>query len=443
MDYQDRPTGADGKAHIWLRYTTQFTTGGRTHSIEMGIPIPVGASAETREQLIREAESGMEQLTRHVENRVTQMMQRTTRPSEPAVRNAPATGYSPASSGTASPVSPPARSQNAPAQAESQPTAREASHIPQPAVPATRQTVGANMPSTPGIPGDANGVMKLGQFMQFIRETWGLTPKQAMDLLNVKSLNGLNYREVLRQLQPLVEQQGSNAQASDQKLPPPGQNRPLERPANPSVSTPATPSRPSPSASSATRSPSSLSARPDIGAAPVASGSKSESAPKPPMGDRRENAQAAASQPPTPTAKAPVVPIHIVRDEPRKYKFDEEEDEEEGEELSIAEDGDDDDKEQKLAMARIKLDELKEARGASAANPARLAVLHNVLNSQIDNEQLARLIQAAWGAVSVKKLKVDQVEALISWAKEDYFVEEVEDVLELLDEEEPYARSDR
>ena len=60
--------------YIWLRYTTQFTTGGRTHTIEMGIPMPLGASAETREQLIREAEAGMDQLSRHVENRVTQML---------------------------------------------------------------------------------------------------------------------------------------------------------------------------------------------------------------------------------------------------------------------------------------------------------------------------------------------------------------------------------
>src|SRR6266436_2544817 len=81
---RDKPTGTDGNPYIWLRYTTQFSAGGRTHTIEMGIPVPVGASAELREQLIREAESGMEQLTRHVENRVMQMLQRNARPHEPA-----------------------------------------------------------------------------------------------------------------------------------------------------------------------------------------------------------------------------------------------------------------------------------------------------------------------------------------------------------------------
>ena len=70
---RDKPTGTDGNPYIWLRYTTQFNAGGRTHIIEMGVPVPVGASAELREQLIREAEIGMDQLTRRVENRVAHL----------------------------------------------------------------------------------------------------------------------------------------------------------------------------------------------------------------------------------------------------------------------------------------------------------------------------------------------------------------------------------
>ena len=94
-------------------------------------------------------------------------------------------------------------------------------------------------------------------------------------------------------------------------------------------------------------------------------------------------------------------------------------------------------------IARIKLDELKEVRGTSLASQGRLTVLQNVLNSQISDQQLQRLIQHIWGVTSVKKLKVDQIEALISWAKEDFFVEEVEAVLALIDGEESHARSDR
>lgn len=131
----------------------------------------------------------------------------------------------------------------------------------------------------------------------------------------------------------------------------------------------------------------------------------------------------------------PVIPIkdEMIRDAPRKvYKFDEELEEEKEEES-----------EEQQVIARLKLDELKEVRGTSPASPARLTALQNVLNSQISEEQLQHLIQNAWGVPSVKKLKVDQVEALISWAKEDYFLEEVESVLALIDGEEPHARSDR
>ncbi len=301
------------------------------------------------------------------------------------------------------------------------------------------------MPFTPGIPGDANGNMKLGQFMQFIRETWGLTPKQAMDLLNVKSLNGLNYREVLRQLQPLVEQQ-----ASDQK-PASGPNRPVERPSNPVAPSPATSPRPIPSTQGGARvgqAPGSAGTHQGDantrqgGTSTHQGGAKPAATVKPPEGDRGENAQAAMPQGPAAAAKAPI-PIHMVRDEARKYKFDEETDEDEADELPIIDEDDQGDQEQRLLRARIKLDELRAVRGTSTANPGRLGVLHNILDSQIDNEQLSRLIQAAWGTTTVKKLKVDQVEALISWAKEDFFVDEVEAVLDLIEEEEPYARSDR
>src|SRR5579864_8396536 len=62
-------TGDHDGQYIWLRYSTQFTRGGQPHTIEMKVPVPVGASAEQREQLIREAEANMEQLYRRVEAR--------------------------------------------------------------------------------------------------------------------------------------------------------------------------------------------------------------------------------------------------------------------------------------------------------------------------------------------------------------------------------------
>src|SRR5260370_4608331 len=76
--------------YIWLRYSTEFTSGGRSHTIEMQIPVPVGASAEQREQLIREAEAGIEQLYRQIERRGSQRNQQspeTGRPQEAAQRS--------------------------------------------------------------------------------------------------------------------------------------------------------------------------------------------------------------------------------------------------------------------------------------------------------------------------------------------------------------------
>src|SRR5881227_1038608 len=66
-----RTTGKpDGTgSHIWLHHTMQVRVGERTHTIEMDIPIPIGASADMREQLLNEAESSMEELASRVENR--------------------------------------------------------------------------------------------------------------------------------------------------------------------------------------------------------------------------------------------------------------------------------------------------------------------------------------------------------------------------------------
>src|SRR6478672_9726122 len=75
-------------AYIWLRYATQYTRDGQTHTLEMSIPVPVGASQETREQLIREAEEGMQQLTAHVATREPLIAQRA-HSNQPVSRTAP------------------------------------------------------------------------------------------------------------------------------------------------------------------------------------------------------------------------------------------------------------------------------------------------------------------------------------------------------------------
>src|SRR5581483_3892686 len=63
--------------HIWLRYATQYSWNGRNHTVEMSVPVPVGADAETRAQLFREAETGMRQLIGYVESRMPEIVQHT------------------------------------------------------------------------------------------------------------------------------------------------------------------------------------------------------------------------------------------------------------------------------------------------------------------------------------------------------------------------------
>ena len=421
---RDKPTGTDGTPYIWLRYTTQFTTGGRTHTIEMGIPIPVGASAEVREQLIREAEMGMEQLSRRVESRVSQLLQRSSRP--------PETARTQESSTTRQAQAPQQGSAaGTPATAGTQPASPAPPQQPAAAPVRQGQSFAANMPVTLGIQGDN---MKLSQFLQVIRETWELSPKEAMDLLHVKNLNSVNYREALRELQVRLGEKAGNTNASMQ-----AKNRPVSSQPKPASSTPpVSPARPGGEAARGTQATTGgekAGLREVKGPAQSAAATPAPAKPAAPTPPVRPAPGALAGP-----AHIPVIPIRdeMVREAPKVFKFDEEDEEMEEIEEGVGRKG-----EEQTAIARIKLDELKEVRGASAASPGRLMVLQNVLNSQISDEQLQRIIQSAWGATSVKKLKVDQVEALISWAKEDYFLDEVEDVLDLIDEEESYARSDR
>jgi hypothetical protein len=385
--------------HIWLRYGTQFTLNGRTHTIEMSIPMPIGADEETREQLLREADGGMQQLSEHVENRVALMLQRAqpnqgklptptplarsspqTRPASiPAQQTGPQPLQPARSYEGAEPLAPVARTR------EKEPEAAPAQEAVA-AAPITRSDIGASMPSIP--PGESGGNLSLQQFIGYIRENMGLSPKQAMDILKIKSLSGVNLREALEHLQKLHSPEAStDAPAKAQESTPPA--RPASGPA-PVRNTPPAP----PPTLSSLRSP----------AREVERGGR---------GDLNEHSPA----------------YHPA--------FDEEVDPHEDDDL---EDLDDLDLPRELSaqervQARKKIDAMRETRGATVTNSARLQVLSNVTSSQISLEQMQELIEGVWDINTVKKLKVDQAEMLISWAKQDDFVSEVEAVLTILEEE--------
>ena len=432
-----KPDGAG--SYIWLRYATQFKVGDRLQTIEMGVPVPLGASAEERERLFREAEVGLEQLANRVENRVgqvTQNAQVTTRNQPgPIVTPTPKTTVPPA---TASPSTPPPTPQPtqraatppspAPIQLhETVPTAsttsptREAVQPPTSndkalAVPPTRHSIGASMPSAPGTSGDVSGSMKLPQFIQYLKESLGLNPKKAMDLLNVKTLSGLNLRDALEQLQSLAVRENV-------------------------VSTPTVPT-PIVREQQASKYEAKPEAKPNTKVPPTNASAATPQAPRP-------TANPAPTSPPTPTAmqvssvKTPglkEITNAVVRDAPPSYAFDEEIGPDDGEEEEFDLGGDvgieflpeltDAERE----TAGEVFDKLKEARGTTTTSDARLRVLHNVVNDQVTDEQLLQIIEGVWGVNAFKKLKSDQVEALISWAKEDDFIIEAELVIMLIQE---------
>lgn len=142
-----------------------------------------------------------------------------------------------------------------------------------------------------------------------------------------------------------------------------------------------------------------------------------------------------------------------VHEERPVYIFDEEvgpdDEDEEDDELEDLEDLEEEEEEGSglspamQSIAEDILKKLRELRGATTVSPSRIQVLNNVVVSQIGNEHLQALIDGVWGVTSPRKLKVDQVEELISWAKtEDDFVTQVDALLVLI-EEERYARGNR
>ncbi len=417
-----KPEETGAPQHIWLRYATEFSTGGRTYTIEMGIPVPLGATAEIRERLIHEAETGMDQLATHVEKRIAQVVQRaqparSTPQAEPKSTAAPPSPP-PASKPSAKPASTPAPVTAPPAALADVPTQPEEAVEAVPAqakeiqVPPTHPQIGGTMPLSLGMIGDASGNFSRPQFIQFIREALGLNPRQAMDLLKVRSLDGLNLREALKQLQRLTQQEiTAPADATGQTAPAQVQPAPEAQP-KPSTTSPAKPEeRPTKSA--------------------------------PPAPPPASPAIPAAAAPPAPVKSPPVdVERGVVR-EIRPVVFDEEI--ELGEEDVYEREDDDEDMSgltpQQRVTAKNCLNKLREARGPNTASPSRLTALQNVVNSQVEEEQLLHLIEGVWGRPSLKRLTEDPVEPLISWAKEDFFVEEVDGVMALIQEEQ-YARSD-
>src|SRR5260370_3439999 len=215
--------------YIWLRYATQYSKDGQMHTIEMSIPVPLGTSTERREELCREAEAGMNQLISRFGHRLPQTPQR--------VQDLQAEYNAALQS---DPVHKSVSSQ--------QPRNKSASARNQePVVPPTRPNVGASMPMALGPNLDSSGNLPLPEFIQYIHENLNLTPRQAMEMLKVKSLStGINLREALERLRNLIAQRNANsiaqleecAESEIEPEHPPVRHESIASSLSPSMSTP-------------------------------------------------------------------------------------------------------------------------------------------------------------------------------------------------------------
>jgi hypothetical protein len=434
----EKVIGFEGNASIRLRYSTQIQGGGRTQAIDAEIMLPIGASQEMREQIIRETELGVEQLARQIAQRVVRTAEssRVQTPTSPR----PASALDAASSPTIPAASRPGAGVRSQSEPTDLPVARQ---VPDIAIPASRSPIGESMPPAPVASAEGRTI-KLADFISGIHKHLNMTPKEAMELLNVKTLEGLNYKDAFNQLRKLVDEKNASASQPDassrtaQQTPGAEASHQAGRTtSSPSTSRPPLNQAPT-TAIPSTRQPSQARVSETAGGTartlPTAMRTNLTDLPK--SSGEPQGGFAGSS-------KAPI-PIHIgvevVSEPPRgSYAFDEEEVDEE----EFAEDEDEDfeeeyelpkDRDQERASAHLKLDRLKSIRGNQVASPERLRVLDNLVGSQISEEQLQKIIQTAWGLPNKRRLRNAQLEELISWAKEDHFVEEAEALLNVIEE---------
>jgi hypothetical protein len=393
---------------IRLRYSRQFQSGGHAHTIDAEATLAVGANPERREQIIRELEADVEQLAR-------QITQRGSRPASEARSQAPAHPGAAASKST----EPPAAS----------PLPRPASQEAQPTAPVP---VSGSMPAAPSASGGST--ITLPQFLNTIRKRLDLSPEEAKELLGVNELTNLNYREAFSKLQALKEPHATTSSGPTPARARTTQQQPVvEAPRQANRATPGT-SNPAPSASASAPTTAPITAAPKRETQPAPRATQAAPTTSPALTNQPEPKSTISERESLPdfagSSRAPLpIQIATVRDIAPRYAF-EEEDEEEYE-LPTDDGGD-----PHRQAAESKLAELKSKRGGNAPSPERLNVLNNIVVSQISEEQLEQLITRVWNITNKKRLKVSQVEALISWAKEDYFVDEFESLLQLVGEEE-------
>lgn len=153
--------------HMWLKQSGQFVVNGQTRVWEIGIPVRIGASRDEIEKLIHEANSGMDQITSYFDKKIAEM-NNTTR--KPASQPTQSISYSSSSS-----VS----------------------------VKSQSSTSIVKKEAMPEYVSQENSGFGRKQFIAEIAML-GLNPRQAMEILNVRTLDGLNLQDSLEVLRKEV-----------------------------------------------------------------------------------------------------------------------------------------------------------------------------------------------------------------------------------------------
>jgi len=230
----------DDGGHIWLRQAATFTVEGQTRTVEIAVPLRPGADADEIEALLREADAGMERLSRHLDARVAALSGGAS-----AIEAATPAGTTEPMSAT--PAAPPATTiAETPARPAAVPMpdrapaagARELPAAPPPptAVPA-RETPAAARPSgppptspaaarpapapssaAPAAPSPTASVsaepLGIADFLATVRREFDYNPKQAMERLSVRTLSGLNLREALEMLRRQALRDGAAVESA-------------------------------------------------------------------------------------------------------------------------------------------------------------------------------------------------------------------------------------
>lgn len=229
--------------HIWLRQTVTYTVDGQTRTLEIGVPVPRDASAEEIEELLHAADAGMSAISRRLDAQIaaatggaapqlpapetlaetpsetprtiatpTEAPERAAvngrapaepppvaepaapgQPPQPATRPIPA---APAHAPTTAPTTPPASPRATERSAAPQRPANQPPPSPlSPLSPPSSPSLAAPAPA----PNVSGAEMTRPEFLAAASEL-GLNPRQAMDRLKVRSLEGLNLREALESL---------------------------------------------------------------------------------------------------------------------------------------------------------------------------------------------------------------------------------------------------